>query len=51
MERMKQTDKFKDRKRGSRMGLRVLAALYSVQTCSSVAPDVDVREDKAIHHQ
>lgn len=51
MERMKQMDKFKDRKRGSRMGLRVLAALYSVQTCSSIAPDVDVREDKTIHHQ
>ena len=51
MEGMKQTDKFKDRKTGSRMGPRVLAVLYSVQMCSSIAPDVEVREEKRIHHQ
>lgn len=51
VERVRQTDKFKDRKRGSRIGLRVSAMLCSVQTCSSIAPDVAVREERRIHHQ
>lgn len=49
MERVRQTEKFKDRKRGSRIRLRVSAVLCSVQTCSSIAPGVAVREER-IHH-